>query len=110
MLQHCRIALIHGMAEGFLIHGDEAPSGREELLSLRVIKTGEDYWARWGCVARARWSRQPALAGEARLERRERKLFKQVPRTTGRSSALRSSACGISSSCARTPSACTRPG
>jgi hypothetical protein len=67
MLRHCRTALIHGMAEGFLIHGDEMRSGREELLSLRVVKTGEDYWAKWGSVARTRWSRQPALAGEARL-------------------------------------------
>jgi hypothetical protein len=67
MLEHCRLALVHRMADGFLLDGDEAPSGREELLSLRVIKAGEDYWARWGCVARTRWSRQPALAGEARL-------------------------------------------
>jgi hypothetical protein len=58
---------IHGMAEGFLINGDEVRSGREELLSLRVIKTGEDYWAQWGSVAPARWSRPPALAGEARI-------------------------------------------
>lgn len=67
VLRHCRLARIHGVAEGFLIHGDEVRSGREELLSLRVIKLGENYWARWGCVARARWPRQPALAGEARL-------------------------------------------
>lgn len=66
-LQHCRLALIHGMAEGFLVNGDEVRSGREELVSLRVIKAGEDYWAKWGCVARTRWSWQPALAGEARL-------------------------------------------
>ena len=66
VLRHCRIALIHGMAEGFVMHGDEVRSGREELLSLRVVKAGEEYWARWGCVARTRWSRQPAAAAEAR--------------------------------------------
>lgn len=66
VLRHCRLALIHGIAEGFLIHGDEVRSGREELLSLRVIKAGDEYWARWGCVARTRSSRQRALA-QARL-------------------------------------------
>lgn len=66
MQRHCRIALIHGMAEGFLIHGDDVRSGREELLALRVIKAGEDYWAKWGSVARTRWPQQLALAGEAR--------------------------------------------
>jgi hypothetical protein len=66
VLRHCRLALTHGVAEGFVMRGDEVRSGREELLSLRVVKAGEEYWARWGCVARTRWSQQAALAGEAR--------------------------------------------
>jgi len=57
-LQHCRIALERGAAEGLLTYskraaagaepGDEGPALRasSKLLSLRVEKLGEEYWAR----------------------------------------------------------------
>lgn len=61
-LEHCRIALERGAAEGLLTFGkraagaapkDDGTSGErvdaETLLSLRVEKRGEEYWA--SCVA-----------------------------------------------------------
>jgi len=57
-LEHCRIALERGAAEGLLIHGKRAagappgddgtsagPVDAETVLSLRVEKRGEEYWA-----------------------------------------------------------------
>ena len=59
-LEHCRIALERGAAEGLLIYGKRAagaPPGdkgpradrvdAETLLNLRVEKRGDEYWARW---------------------------------------------------------------
>jgi hypothetical protein len=51
-LEHCRLARRCGIAEGFLWYGDEATSDREGTLALRVVKASEEYWARWGYVAR----------------------------------------------------------
>ena len=61
-LEHCRIALERGAAEGLLMYGkraagaapkDDGARGRqadaETVLSLRVEKRGEEYWA--SCVA-----------------------------------------------------------
>jgi hypothetical protein len=57
-LQHCRIALERGVAEGLLIYGKHAagapskdngassdPVDAEHLLSLSIEKRGEEYWA-----------------------------------------------------------------
>lgn len=53
-LHHCRLAVQHGLAEGFLLDTThQAPIERQELLGLRVAKAGAEYWARWGTVARA---------------------------------------------------------
>jgi len=61
-LEHCRIALERGAAEGLLMYGkrtagaapkDDGARGRQAdaatVLSLRVEKRGEEYWA--SCVA-----------------------------------------------------------
>ena len=53
-LQHCRLAIRHGVAEGFLLDGNVAPASESEALALRVVKAGGEYWATWGAVARAR--------------------------------------------------------
>jgi hypothetical protein len=58
-LQHCRLAIRHGEAEGFLLDGDVAPAAQSEALALRVVKAGAEYWATWGTVARARISEAP---------------------------------------------------
>jgi len=55
-LQHCRLAVRHGVAEGFLLDADNAPMTPSEALALQVVKAGEEYWATWGSVARARLS------------------------------------------------------
>ena len=55
-LRHCRLAVQHGVAEGFLLDKDQAPIERPELLGLRVVKVGAEYWARWGNAARAETS------------------------------------------------------
>lgn len=44
-LEHCRIALERGAAEGLLIYSDKGGVDAETLLSLRVEKRGEEYWA-----------------------------------------------------------------
>lgn len=43
-LEHCRIALERGAAEGLLIHDAERVDP-ETVLNLRVEKRGEEYWA-----------------------------------------------------------------
>jgi hypothetical protein len=58
-LQHCRLAVRHGVAEGFLIDADGAPLTRSEALALQVVKTGGEYWATWGATARAQLSEAP---------------------------------------------------
>ena len=58
-LQHCRLAVRHGIAEGFLVNGNDAPVTPSEGLALRVVKAGEEYWATWGAVARAQVFEEP---------------------------------------------------
>lgn len=58
-LQHCRLAIRHGEAEGFLLDGNVAPTKLSEALALRVVKAGAEYWATWGAVARAQVCEQP---------------------------------------------------
>ena len=52
-LRHCRHALRQGVAEGFLLGKNNAPLERAELLTFRVVRCAQEYWARWGQVARA---------------------------------------------------------
>lgn len=52
-LRHCRLAVRNGMAEGFLLYGDAARVREGEMLSLRVLRLGKEYWAKWGSMARA---------------------------------------------------------
>jgi len=52
-LAHCRLAVRHGIAEGFLLDQYEMAATAPELLTLLVVRAGEEYWARWGAVARA---------------------------------------------------------
>jgi hypothetical protein len=56
-----------GIAEGFLLYGDEASAGGEGLLSLRVVKAGREYWARWGRMARTESPGRRAGAGSVRI-------------------------------------------
>ncbi len=59
-LEHCRIALERGAAEGLLIYGKRAAGAppedklpradrvdAETVLNLRVEKRGDEYWASW---------------------------------------------------------------
>jgi len=64
-LEHCRLALRHGVAEGFLVRGSETLFFQPEVLALRVVSVGERYWARWGAVARAHAPRNRAWLDEA---------------------------------------------
>lgn len=52
-LQHCRLAVRRGSAEGFLVYSDGISKECEGMLALRVVKSGAEYWARWGRGARA---------------------------------------------------------
>lgn len=57
-LRHCKLAVQHGVAEGFLLGKHHAPMECQELLALRVLKVGREYWAKWGHAVRA----EPVLA------------------------------------------------
>ena len=52
-LQHCRLAIQRGSAEGFLVYTDGISEQGGGILALRVVKSGGEYWARWGRGARA---------------------------------------------------------
>ncbi len=66
-LQHCRLAVRRGVAEGFLLYADPASENGQGMLSLRVVKTGSEYWARWGrgACAAVRRSRASGAAVQA---------------------------------------------
>jgi hypothetical protein len=68
LLEHCRLAARHGMAEGFLLYGEAALAQVSPLLALRVVKAGEEYWARWGTVARPELPRQRVGDASVRLQ------------------------------------------
>jgi hypothetical protein len=67
VLEHCRLAVRHGIAEGFVLHSEATSPHGPELLALRVVKAGEEYWAKWGSAARAELPRRHALAVSAPL-------------------------------------------
>jgi hypothetical protein len=50
-LEHCRLAMRQGGAEGFVLN--RAPRDERCAFALRVVRAGHEYWARWGSVARA---------------------------------------------------------
>jgi hypothetical protein len=58
-LEHCRLAVLHGGAEGLLVCGDTGAVDPEIVLALRVVKRGGDYWAKWGSATRAAGPRAP---------------------------------------------------
>jgi hypothetical protein len=51
-LEHCRLAVLHGGADGLIVCGEAARVKADALLSLRVEKRRDQYWARWGPTAR----------------------------------------------------------
>jgi len=52
-LAHCRLAVRLGVAEGFLLDQYDMAARQPELLTLLVVRAGEEYWARWGSAAQA---------------------------------------------------------
>jgi hypothetical protein len=50
-LEHCRLAVLHGGADGLVLRGAGAEADPGEVLLLRVEKLGAEYWARWGSAA-----------------------------------------------------------
>jgi hypothetical protein len=52
-LEHCRLAVRYGAADGLLAYGERAAFDADEVIALLVVKVGDRYWARWGSVARA---------------------------------------------------------
>jgi hypothetical protein len=64
-VRHCRLAVRHGCAEGFLLGRDNAPLECRELLALRVVEVRREYWARWGGVTRVEQVRTWARASSA---------------------------------------------
>lgn len=52
-LRHCRLAVLHGGADGLLVGRDSAQVERDALLTLRVELRGGEYWAHWGSAASA---------------------------------------------------------
>jgi hypothetical protein len=56
-LEHCRLALVHGGADGLLVCGAAALVEPDAILALRVEKRGDEYWATWGFAARTQTPR-----------------------------------------------------
>lgn len=56
-LEHCRLALQCGGAEGLLAYGETAEMDPAFLLSMRLDRQGREYWARWGTRASAAGAR-----------------------------------------------------
>ena len=67
-LRHCRLAVQQGLAEGFLLDRDQAPIDGPQLLALRVVKSGTEFWARWGAASRAERSGAGASSRRARSQ------------------------------------------
>jgi len=61
-LDHCRLALAYGGADGLVVCGARAEVEPGSVLSLRVEKVGAEYWAFWGKVS-------ACATGEAGLRR-----------------------------------------
>lgn len=51
-LEHCRIAALHGGAEGLVVRGEAAQVDCNAVLALHVEKRGAVYWATWGSADR----------------------------------------------------------
>ena len=51
-LEHCRFAEEGGTAEGLLVHGERG-ADPHTVLTLRIEKRAEEYWASWGGGAHA---------------------------------------------------------
>lgn len=62
-LEHCTLATRRRAAEGLVSYGKENVFNHDEVLDLRVLKVGRQYWAKWGAVARARRSKRFTAAG-----------------------------------------------
>src|SRR2546428_10626208 len=56
-LEHCRLALVHGGADGLLVCGDAGLVEPDAILALRVEKRRDEDWAPWGVAARAQTPR-----------------------------------------------------
>lgn len=66
-LDHCRLAMRHGVAEGLLVYDAElAPIG-VDVVTLRVVKAGKEYWGKWGFAPRAQLPEQCLVARRVRL-------------------------------------------
>ena len=63
-LEHCRLAIVHGGADGLLVCGEAALVEPDAILALRVEKRRDEYWATWGFAAR---TQTPERAREARF-------------------------------------------
>jgi hypothetical protein len=65
-LEHCRLAVRNGGAQGLLVHGEGVDP--LEVIALRVVKLGSAYWAKWGSVARVERSDRVAPSALRRFE------------------------------------------
>ncbi len=66
-LAHCRLATMHGSAEGVLVRSDARVASTDSF-ELRVEHLPGQYWAWWGCAAQA-W-RQRGSAPRTRFASR----------------------------------------
>jgi hypothetical protein len=66
--EHCSLAVCHGAAEALLAYGEDEAFKAGEVIALRVVRIGNQYWAKWGSVARAEYSNRFTLPGICRAE------------------------------------------
>lgn len=54
-LAHCRLAAILGSADGLVVRPASADVEADAVLTLRVEKRRNEYWAMWGSTVRLAW-------------------------------------------------------
>lgn len=62
-LEHCALAVRHGIAEALVAYGKDAVFDADEVITPRVIRIRSQYWAKWGSVARAEKSHRFVPSG-----------------------------------------------
>jgi hypothetical protein len=65
--EHCSLAVRRGAAEAILAHGADAAFDAHEVVALSVVRIGNQYWGKWGAVARAEGGHRFMRPGPAQV-------------------------------------------
>lgn len=65
--EHCSLAVRRGTAEAILAYGEDAAFDAHEVVALSVVRVGNQYWGKWGAVARAEGGQRFMRPGPAQV-------------------------------------------